>query len=103
MKKKDVIFTPDDIDALFEFGEQIDEARDNISKSNSILATLVEGIRSTLQEGIPLSTETILYAARAIHDYVYRTDEIFTHLNEEYQKLYNEKRNICFGERCVAV
>ena len=101
IKKQDVIFTPDDINALFEFGEQIEEIHDNISKNSSVLAILAEGIASASREGIPFTSDTVLNAIETIRDYIYKTEEISSCLNEEYHKLYSEKRNICFGEERV--
>lgn len=98
MKKQDVIFTSDDINALFKFGEQIEEIHDNISKNSSVLAILAEGIASASREGIPFTSDTVLNAIETIRDYIYKVEEISSHLNEEYHKLYSEKRNICFGE-----
>lgn len=101
IKQQDVIFTPDDIHALFKFGEQIEEIHDNISKNSSVLAILAEGIASASREGISFTTETVLDAIEIIRDYIYKAEEISSHLNEEYHKLYSEKRNICFGEERV--
>ena len=102
LEKQDVIFTPDDIDALFKFGEQIEEIHDNISKNSSVLAILAEGIASASREGIPFTSDTVLNAIETIRDYIYKVEEISSHLNEEYHKLYSEKRNICYGEERVA-
>lgn len=95
--KQDVIFTPADIGALFEFGEQIDEIRQNISKGSSVTAMSVEAIRSGIESGCAFTGNTVLDTINVILDYVYKAEELSSELYEKYQEMYRAKRNLCCG------
>ena len=99
-RKKNVIFTPEDIHKLFEIQELIDKATDQAKQYFGITSMLDKALKGLL---VPTNTtdfysKDIEYAVESTYILSLNVSNLLEDALQKYNDLYNKKRDICFSD-----
>lgn len=97
--KKEVIFTPKEIDELFEIRELIDQAMEQANQYFGITSMLDKAFKGIL---VPTNTtdfysKDVEYTVEATYTLSSNVSNLLTDALQRYNNLYDKKRDACYS------